>query len=78
MIYLLLSNVITIIAFILGVNIGIKLRKNEKIEIIPNIPKIINEHAKAVEQEKALNEFAMIDRNLANYKGTAEGQVDIK
>ena len=57
MIYLLISNAITIIAFIIGVKIGIKVRKEEKIEIIPDIPKIINEKARVVEQEKELNKL---------------------
>lgn len=78
MIYLLISNALTIIAFVIGIKIGIKLRKEEKIEIIPNIPKIINEKSKLKEQEKELNMFKTIEQNISNYNGTAEGQVDIK
>lgn len=78
MIYLLISNVLTLLAFILGIKIGIKVRKEEKIEVIPNIPKIIKEEKRQAEVEKVVNEIQTIARNVENYNGSGEGQVDIR
>ena len=79
MIYLLISNVITIIAFIIGVRIGQKVRNNEKIEVkIPSIKKKIIERNIEVKQAEEAAELATIASNIERYNGTAEGQVKIK
>lgn len=79
MIYLLISNVITIIAFIIGVRIGQKVRNNEKIEVkIPSIKKKIIEHNIEVAQAKEVEKLNTIINNIENYNGTAQGQAKIK
>ena len=79
MIYLLISNVITIIAFVVGVIIGQKLNRNEKVEIkIPNIKKKIIEHKIEVAQAKEVEKINTIISNIENYNGTKEGQIKIE
>lgn len=78
MIYYLISTILTIGAFLLGVNIGIKIKREEKIEIIPNIPKKIKEHKETKKEQEEINKFNIILSNIENYDGTTQNQKAVK
>jgi len=77
MIYYLTSTFLTIGAFLLGVNIGLRIKKEEPIKL-PNIPKAIKEKKIEKEQDKELKRFNTILQNIDNYDGTGKGQKVIK
>lgn len=78
MIYYLISTILTISAFLMGVNIGIKIKREEKIEVIPNIPKKIKEHKETKKEQEELDRFNTILSNIENYDGTTQNQKAVK
>lgn len=81
MIYYLISTLLTIGAFIIGVNIGIKLNVGKEINIIPklpNIPKKIKEVKAMKDEVEELKKLNLILNNIENYDGTNKSQKVVK
>lgn len=76
MIYYLINVIVTIIVFIIGVNIGMSVKKEKKIEI-PNIPKKITEIKEGMEKNKEMKKLNIILENIDNYDGTGQNQKDV-
>ncbi len=76
MIYYLINVIVTIIVFIIGVNIGMSVKKEKKIEI-PNIPKKITEIKEGMEKNKEMKRLNTILENIDNYDGTGKNQKDV-
>ena len=76
----LITAIVVIIAYSLGLRNGQKLQNNEKINIVPDIKETINkvedikEH---YEEKKDLEQLDKILQNINNYEGSGKGQVNI-
>lgn len=82
----------TTVVFLIGINVGYRLRKDEKPVVIPKIEEIkksipitkaYKEEKKANEEEterkqKTIEKWNKIMTNIEIYDGTSNGQVEVK
>lgn len=81
MIYLLVSNVVTVIAVIIAYNLGLRnrqaLENKENIKIIPNPIEAYEKHKKEEKIKEEIDTLNTIMNNIDTYDGTGKGQVEV-
>lgn len=77
-ILMILTAIVCISCFILGVKVGQKVVKGEEIKVeIPNPIKAINERKEKKEAEKIMEKLDIVAENIDNYDGTGAYQKEI-
>lgn len=81
MIYLLLSNLITIIAVLIAYNLGLRnkqaLDNKEKIKVVSNPVETYKKHKQEKEIKEEIDKLNTIMGNIDAYDGTDKGQVEV-
>lgn len=81
MIYLLISNIATVIAVIIAYNLGLRnkqaLDNKEKVKVIPNPIDIYKKYKKEEEMKEEIDKLNTIMSNIDVYDGTDKGQVEV-
>lgn len=81
MVYLLISNVVTIIAVIVAYNLGLRnrqaLENKENIKVIPNPIDAYKKQKKEDEIKGEIDKLNTIMSNIDAYDGTNKGQVEV-
>lgn len=74
----------TTVVFLIGINVGYKFRSNEKPVCLPKMKEIkkmipiTKEYQKEQHNQEEIERLNIIMRNLENYDGTSNGQMEVK
>lgn len=81
MIYLLINNIVTIIAVIISYNLGLrnkqKIDNKEEVKVIPNPIESYQNYKQEKVEKKELDKLNTIMNNIDAYDGTSKGQVEV-
>ena len=81
MVYLLISNIVTIIAVIIAYNLGLRnkqiLENKEEIKVIPNPIERYKKYKQEKEIKGEIDKLNTVMGNIDIYDGTPNGQVEV-
>ena len=81
MIYLLISNIVTIIAVIIAYNLGLRnkqiLENKEEIKVIPNPIQSYKKLKREKQMKDEIDKLNTIMGNIDTYDGTPNGQMEV-